>query len=339
MLRRSFCSFAQHGPLVATFGGFRIHKTQQDNGVLHLVIDGPNKLNLLDDKFSKNLRCSMETINEMDAAARAVVISAEPDKHFCAGLNLKKAGSLLFEDATATSKAKAAASAALGLSNCQITEQGQPAMRAQRVHRTIKTFQDAMSSVARCRVPVIAAIDGQCIGGGFNLATACDIRYCTAKANFSLREARVGVCADIGALQRLPLIVGQGVARELAFTARDIDADEAQKLGVVNKVFDSYDDCLKHAFSVAGIIASNSPLAVQGTKEIMNHDIEPKVQASLDYVRMWNSAFLKSDDLVEATIAFAQKRTPKFTDHVVSSNTHPNLETSAKSPPSTGAKE
>ncbi len=177
----------------------------------------------------------------------------------------------------------------------------------------IERLQAAITSVAACRKPVIAAITGWCIGGGVDLACACDIRICSVDAKFSIRETRLAMVADVGTLARLPGIVGQGAARQLALTGEDIDAPRAQHLGLVTDVYGSHDSLFKGAIELAARIAENSPLAVQGTKAVMNLASERVAAESLKHVALWNAAFLSSHDFREAFAAFAQKRDPKFT--------------------------
>lgn len=177
---------------------------------------------------------------------------------------------------------------------------------------TIRRMQDANTAVARCRKPVIAAVSGWCIGGGVDLITACDVRLASADAKFSVREVRLSMVADVGTLARLPAIVGQGVARELAFTGDDVDAARALRVGLVNEVFPSQDALLEAARAMAARIARNSPLVLGGIKQVMNAHSEAEARESLSTVALWNAAFLPSKDLLEALGAFLEKREPTF---------------------------
>jgi enoyl-CoA hydratase len=173
-------------------------------------------------------------------------------------------------------------------------------------------MQQACDRVATCRKPVIAAISGWCIGGGLDLASACDIRLCSADARFSLREVRVGMVADIGSLERLPHIIGDAATRELAFTGKDIDAARALQIGLVSEVYEAREAALEAARQLAGEIAANPPLVVQGIKQVMNQRIAHEIAAGLRYVGVWNAAFLHSEDLLEAITAFKERRAPNF---------------------------
>ncbi|MBE2248233.1 MAG: crotonase/enoyl-CoA hydratase family protein [Myxococcus sp.] len=177
----------------------------------------------------------------------------------------------------------------------------------------IRRMQDANTAVARCRKPVIAAVSGWCIGGGVDLITACDVRLCSSDAIFSVREVKLAMVADVGTLARLPAIVGQGVARELAFTGDDVDAARALRLGLVNEVYPSKAELLVAAKAMAAHIAKNSPLVLSGIKEVMNAQSEAQARESLATVALWNAAFLPSKDLLEAMGAFLEKREPTFT--------------------------
>jgi enoyl-CoA hydratase len=176
----------------------------------------------------------------------------------------------------------------------------------------IAQMQEACDRVARCRKPVIAAVAGWCIGGGLDLASACDIRLCSVDARFSLREVKVAMVADIGSLQRLPKIIGDGNTRELAFTGKDINAARALKIGLVSDVYDSEDGLLEAARKLAREIADNPPLVVQGIKQVMNYCSDKSTADGLRYVAVWNAAFLQSKDLGEAIAAFRERRPPKF---------------------------
>lgn len=322
MLRRTFQRL-DASAISGSFGPFSLAMVAPY--VAEVTITSRNKLNLMDIEMMEAMHHVFSTVISEDAgdSVRAVVLTTpDADHHFCAGLNLKAMLPVIMGDITMASKAKMAVAHTMGTDAPLVAEgAGMPAMKSMRVHKSIRKFQDAISSIARCRVPVIGAINKTCIGGGINIATACDYRFATKDSTFSVREARVGIVADIGVLQRLPAIVGEGVFRELAFTAKDISGAEAKDVKLVNKLFDDYNAMLSAAREEALLIASNSPIAVQGAKEIINMQTERKVQESLDYVRVWNSGFIKSDDLVTAGMAFAAKKTPNFTNSVTNSGT------------------
>ncbi len=177
----------------------------------------------------------------------------------------------------------------------------------------IYSLQKAMTCIEKCRKPVIAAIHGPCIGAGLDMVTACDIRLGSKDAVFSLREAAVGIVADVGVLQRLPAIVGQGITRELAFTAKNITADRAKEVLLVNEVFEDQKTLMTGAQEMAMKIADCSPLAVQASKDVLNHGVGKSVDDGLKYVASMSANIIPSDDLFEAVTAFTEKRKPRFT--------------------------
>lgn len=178
--------------------------------------------------------------------------------------------------------------------------------------RMIRAIQAAVTAVAACPAPVIAAIHDYCIGGGVDLITACDLRICTADAKFSVRETKVAMVADLGSLQRLPLVIGDAATRELALTGKDIDATRALALGLVGQVVTDRAALEVAARALAAEIAANPPLVVRGVKQILDQATRGAVAEGLERVAAWNAAFLPSEDLGEAAAAFATKRTPVF---------------------------
>jgi enoyl-CoA hydratase len=178
----------------------------------------------------------------------------------------------------------------------------------------IERMQASVTSLAACRKPVVAAVHGYCLGGGVDLITACDVRLASDDAVFSVRETKMAIVADLGSLQRLPRIVGAGHAAELALTGRDIDAERARSIGLVNDVVPGGADGVRaRARQLADEIAQNSPLAVQGTKSVLAANDGRTIDEGLQFVAWWNSLYLRSDDLTEAVTAFFEKRPPKFT--------------------------
>jgi enoyl-CoA hydratase len=179
--------------------------------------------------------------------------------------------------------------------------------------RKILRMQEGLSCIERCRKPVIAAVHGACIGAGLDLITACDIRLCSQDATFSLREAAVGFVADMGVLQRISNITGQGITRELAYTAKNITAKRAMEIHLVNEVYPDHDALMKGAERLALEIAANSPVAVKATKAVLNRLNAARVSESLEYNAVLSAAAIPSNDLMEAVAAFTQKRKPTFT--------------------------
>jgi enoyl-CoA hydratase len=221
-----------------------------------------------------------------DPAVRAVVVAAR-GPHFSVGLDLKAMGGMLTGGASAA--------------------------KAYHTRAEVRRLQAAVSAVAECPKPVIAAVHGYCIGGGVDLIAAADIRLASADAIFSVREAKVAIVADLGSLQRLPSLIGRGHLAELAFTGKDISAARAKEIGLVNDVVDDAAAVLEASHQLASEIAANSPLAVQGTKAILAANDGRTVAQGLEHVATWNAGMLASDDLNEAMVAFLERRPPEFT--------------------------
>lgn len=265
-----------------------IMRTEIEGHIGQVILCNPKKRNSMGVGFREAL---VESFTEMDENenVRVVILRAE-GKSFCAGLDLM---------AFATVEP---ALMALPL---------QPADRP-KVLKIIRVFQDSLTWIERCKKPVVAAIHGHCIGGGLDIAAACDVRICSNDAVFSLREARVAMTADLGSLQRLPPIIGEGHTRQLAFTAEDISAERALTIGLVNDVYDDVDSLNSAAFALAEKIAANAPLCIQATKEVLNWGRGRTIEESLEYVAVRNQALIPSEDVVEAVSAFAERRTPVF---------------------------
>jgi enoyl-CoA hydratase len=222
---------------------------------------------------------------------RAVVLWAE-GRLFTAGLDLKEAATGVLAGAGGGGRSLSA--------------------RNYELYRTIKELQECFTAVAQCRKPVIAAIHNKCIGGGVDLVTACDIRLCSADASFSIYETKIAIVADVGTLQRITPIVGKGMAREMAMTGRFIPAERALACGLVNEIHADKEALLAAARAMAGEIAANSPLAVQGVKAVLDFSDEHSTAEGLEYVAQWNSSFIQSNDVAEAVSAFIEKRPPVF---------------------------
>ena len=176
----------------------------------------------------------------------------------------------------------------------------------------IRGWQRAFDRMQGLKVPVITAIHGACIGGGLDLVSAADIRLATEDAYFSLREAAIGIVADLGSLQRLPYIIGESQTRLMAFTAENFSAERALAMGLVSEVVSDKEALDTRARAMAETIAAHPPLAIQGTKEVLNYCQGKPLADGLEYVAAWNAAFLASEDLAEAMSAFMAKRKPVF---------------------------
>ena len=194
----------------------------------------------------------------------------------------------------------------------ELVDKEQKGGTKQKLYKKILRMQDGLSCIEECRKPVIAAVHGKCIGAGLDLITACDIRLCTDDAEFSLREAAVGIAADMGSLQRLSNICGQGITREMAFTAKNITARRAKEAHLVNETYPGQEELMKAAEQLAMEIAGNSPVAIKGTKIVLNQLLASQVKENLVYNAILSAAIIPNNDLFEAVTAFSQKRKPNF---------------------------
>ena len=259
-----------------------------DGAVACVTLTGPGKGNAMGPATWEELAPAFAALDD-NPQVRAIVLRGS-GAHFSYGLDLLAMMPTLADKVTGTVLAA----------------------KRQELLALIKQMQAAAGAPAACRKPVIAAIDGWCIGGGLDLAAACDIRICSAQARFSLREIRLAIVADLGSLQRLPHIIGQGHTRQLAFTGEDIDAARAQQIGLVNDVYADAETLHEAAMGLAQRIAKNAPLTAMGAKEVLNVSQGRSIEDGLQHVALWNSAFLQSMELAEAIAAHMERREPNF---------------------------
>lgn len=259
------------------------------NGIASVSFAKPEKANALDMSGWQELRQVFERLSA-DAAVRVIVLSGE-GKHFCSGIEV----SLL-----------------LGLgSHIADSCQGRS---SEKLYLLITELQQAVSAIESCRKPVIAAIHGGCLGGGLDIAAACDLRIASAQAFFSVKEIEMGMVADLGILQRLPKLIPAAFAAEMAFTGRKVSAEEALRFGLISQLHADEQALADAARQLAETIASKSPLSVRGTKEMLLHARDHSVADGLRYIAAWNAAMMLSEDLKEAGTAAFQKRPPVFRD-------------------------
>jgi enoyl-CoA hydratase len=257
--------------------------------IAEIRLNRPDKSNAMNEAMWQEIRQACDWV-DATPEARVAILSGE-GKNFCAGIDLSMLASI----------------------QQQIAHTDGARSREQ-LRRLILDLQDCLSSIERCRKPVIAAIQGACVGGALDLITCCDMRYASADAVFSVKEIDLGMVADVGTLQRLPRLIGEGMARELAFTGRNVSAEEAEKLGLINRVFASNALCTVAVREIAQSIADKSPLATRGLKEVLNYSRDHSISDGLNYVATWNAAMLLSTDLNEAILAQRQQRPPCFSD-------------------------
>lgn len=260
-----------------------------ENSIATVKLNRPDKANALDATLWREIGEAFRWVDDTPDARVAILSGA--GRHFCAGIDFELMGALLAE-----------------------VEALSPGRREERLRRIILDLQAAFTALETCRKPVLAAVQGRCIGGGLDLIAACDMRYAAADATFSLKEVDLAIVADVGSLQRLPYLIGEGRLRELAFTARPFDAAEAHAMGLVNRVYPDAGQLRDGVQAIAAAIAAKSPLTVRGIKQVLNYGRDHEVADGLQHVATWNAATLLSDDTREAFAAAMEKRPAKFAD-------------------------
>jgi enoyl-CoA hydratase/carnithine racemase len=268
---------------------FETLKIELADAVATVEMNRPDKANAMNLRMWLELREAFKWIDEEPSIRVAVLRGAGPC--FTSGIDLGMLGSV----------------------SEGIADDCEGRMR-EKLRRLILDLQDSLTALERCRKPVLAAIHGHCLGGGVDLICACDMRYCSNDATFSIKEIDVGMTADVGTLQRLPKLVGEGMVRELAYTGRAVAGTEAKEIGLVNHSYASPGMLFHEVAKIAAIIAKKSPLSIRGIKEMVNYARDHSVADGLNYIATWNAAMLMSDDLSEAMTAARAKREPKFRD-------------------------
>lgn len=267
---------------------FKHFKLSIDNHIANLSFNRPEKANSLNIPAWEEMQAAFEYLDELPSI-RVIILSGE-GKHFSAGMDLTALMSIQqFE------------------SDCEARKRGS-------IRKFILKIQETITSIERCRKPVLAAIHNGCIGGAVDIITACDMRYCTESAYFTIKEVDLGLVADIGTLQRLPTIINPGIVAEMAYTGRKVYGPEAKSIGLVNEVFESKEDMIEKATTIATTIAEKSPLVIQGTKEMLLYKRDHSVKDSLENMAIYNSAMLMSNDLMEAFQANIEKRKANYND-------------------------
>jgi enoyl-CoA hydratase len=266
--------------------GYQHLEIERDEHVATLWLNRPEKLNAMSEDMWADIP---EAVAELDADdATRVIVLAGMGRAFTVGIDVNMLAGLRPSGPS-------------------------PSTENFQLYSEIKRLQATVSCFAETAKPVIAAIHGYCLGAGANLISACDIRLASRDAVFSIRETRLGLVADIGALQRLPGIVGNGITAEMALTGADYPASWALEKGLVSQLFDDPETLHAGARDLALQIASNSPLVTRGIKRILQANDGRTIDQALDYMAQWNASFLISNDLYEAINAFMEKRDPDFT--------------------------
>lgn len=257
---------------------------EKDGHIAWLTMNRPEKRNAMGRSFFEELIVIFKEF-DADPDVRVVVIKGE-GKSFTSGLDLVEAASGFTGGTGADSR--------------------------EILRKMVLEGQESLNLIEKCSKPVIAAAHSHCIGGGVDLLSACDIRIASKDTVFSIKETKIAIIADLGTLQRLPHIIGHGWFRELALTGRDFNAEEALKMGFITRMCEDREALLKEAEALAKEIAGNSPLAVQGTKDVINYSRDNGIYPGLHYVAQKNAVFLLSEDLGESMMAFIEKREPIY---------------------------
>lgn len=260
----------------------------KDN-IAHLKMNRPNEFNTMNKAFWNELPEIVNEINN-EALARVIVISST-GKHFCAGMDLS-----VFAPKQ---------------------EKHEPADRfvaAEAFRCNVRQIQSSFNALEDARMPILVACHGGVIGGAIDMISAADIRWCTKDSFFTIMETNIAMTADVGTFPRLQRYIPEGWAKQMAYTGMRLTADKAKEIGLVNDVFDTQEDVLKHVMGVAAEIASKDPLTVTGCKTLINYGRDHNTADTLDYIGVWNAAMLPPPRMQEAIKANAERRTATFSD-------------------------
>ena len=265
-----------------------------ENKIAHLTMNRPEKLNTMIKIFWDELPEIITAIDQ-DALARVIVISST-GKHFSAGMDLS-----VFSQSNIT-----------GRDEKSNNEKGR--FRGS-FYKNLLILQETFNCIDNSRIPVLMAIQGGCIGGAVDFASACDIRYCTEDSFFCIQEINIGMTADVGTFPRLPYLIPVGLVKELAYTGRRLLADEAKDSGLVNKVFKNQEEMMDYVLDIAKQIANKTPLAVWGSKDMINYTRGRTIEEGLDRISLWQAGMYHPDsDMKEAFSAQMEDREAEFED-------------------------
>ncbi|MDA1369862.1 MAG: crotonase/enoyl-CoA hydratase family protein [Proteobacteria bacterium] len=273
---------------------FKCFDVSIENDIAHIILSRPEKRNSMIPEFWDELPA---IINDLDknSSARVIVLSST-GPHFTSGLDTSVFGSSIEN------------------SDNPDTLEKLNRQRSAKLYDTIKYMQQTFTCLEKCRVPVLAAIQGGAIGGGVDLITACDLRYMTEDGYLSIFEINIGMTADVGTFPRITKLLPEGVVKELAYTGRRMSAQEARSHGLVNDVFPDQQTMLEAVMDIARQIASKAPLAIYGSKHIINYARDHSTADSLDYIGLWNASMLQANEISEAINAAEEKRGGDFVD-------------------------
>ena len=258
--------------------------------IAHLRLNRPEKANSMVPSFWTDLPAAVNALSR-DASARVLVISAE-GKHFSSGMDIS-----VFTDG--------------GLDSPTGTNRH---IEAEAFRHHCLALQEAFNCLEQARMPVLVAIQGAAVGGAMDFITACDCRYATRDAFFSVHEAAIGMTADVGTYPRLVKLIPEGWARQMSYTAERMSAKKACEIGLVNEVYDSAEELLEAVMGTARQIAANSPLAVTGAKRMVNYARDHSTADGLDYIATWNASMLDGDAIRQTFMAQANGEQAEYED-------------------------
>lgn len=262
------------------------------DSVAHISFIRPEKRNSMIREFWEELPA---LVNDIDAGSKArVIVLSSTGPHFTSGIDVSLFGQLAASDAPDKKTRDLQANAAF--------------------YDQVLRLQGTFSALEEARIPVLAAVQGGCIGGGLDLVTACDMRYATKDAFFSLFETNLAMTADVGTFPRLAKLIPEGFVKEMAYTGGNISAHNAYRFGLVNEIYDTHEEMVEAVLAIAKDIAKKAPLAVHGCKKLINYSRDHTTADTLDYIAIWNAANFKVDEIMEAMTARAQKRDGQFVD-------------------------
>lgn len=269
-----------------------------ENDIAHITLCRPEKRNSMNIEFWDELPEIVSTIDNQSLARVIVISSTGP--HFTSGLDLK---AFMLADSGSDQKKD---------TRTEGTSAGVISAKGEKFYRNVKRMQKSFSILEDCRIPVLVAVQGGCIGGGVDLTTACDMRYATEDAYFTIFETNIGMTADVGTFPRLAKLIPEGIVKELAYTGRKMSATEAKDVGLVNAVFTDQETMIAGVMEIAAQIANKAPLAVYGCKRMINYARDHTTADSLDYISIWNASMLQPPEMMEAMTANAEKRPGEF---------------------------
>ena len=257
-------------------------------GIAHIRFNRPDKANSMIPSFWTELPDAVNALSR-EAEARVIVLSAE-GRHFSSGMDIA-----VFTDG--------------GLEG---PDSDSRVVRAEAFRHHCMALQDAFTCLEEARMPVLGAIQGAAVGGAMDLITACDCRYATKDAFFSVHETAIGMTADVGTYPRLVKLIPEGWARQMSYTAERVSADKARDIGLVNEVYDTAEGMLEAVMNIARQIAAHAPLAVSGAKRMVNYARDPTTADGLDYIATWNAAMLDGEAIRTSYMAQAQGEKPEY---------------------------